>query len=89
MQPPAGQAEEAWLEQCVARATALPLGPSVKADVLAGLAILSGLVYNPQTITAIVSKERLMDLMRESSFAQYLAEIIREEIREEITKESY
>ncbi len=87
MQPPAGQAEEAWLEQCIARAAALPLGQSVKADVLAGLAILSGLVYNPQTITAIVSKEHLMDLMRESSFAQYLAETIREEIIEEGTKQ--
>ena len=87
MQPPAGQAEEAWLEQCIARASALPLGQSVKADVLAGLAILSGLVYNPQTITAIVSKEHLMDLMRESSFAQYLAETIREEITKEVTEQ--
>ena len=87
MQPPAGQAEEAWLEQCIARAAALPLGQSVKADVLTGLAILSGLVYNPQTITAIVSKEHLMDLMRESSFAQYLAETIREEITKEVTEQ--
>ena len=30
-------------------------------------------VYNPQTILAIVSKEHLTDLIRESSFAQYLA----------------
>ena len=43
----------------------------VKADFLAGLAILSGLVYNPQTIMATVSKKHLMDLIRESSFAQY------------------
>ena len=79
MQPPAGQAEATWLEQCVARAAALPLDRPVKADFLAGLAILSGLVYNPQTIMAIVSKEHLMDLIRESSFAQYLAESAREE----------
>ena len=79
MQPPAGQAEATWLEQCVARAAAVPLGRPVKADFLAGLAILGGLVYNPQTIMAIVSKEHLMDLIRESSFAQYLAESAREE----------
>ena len=79
MQPPAGQTEAAWLEQCVARAAALPLDRTVKADFLAGLAILSGLVYNPQTIMATVSKEHLMDLIRESSFAQYLAESAREE----------
>ena len=79
MQPPAGQTEAAWLEQCVARAAALPLDRPSKADFLAGLAILSGLVYNPQTVMAIVSKEHLMDLIRESSFAQYLAESAREE----------
>ena len=79
MQPPAGQTEAAWLEQCVARAAALPLDRSSKADFLAGLAILSGLVYNPQTIMATVSKEYLMDLIRESSFAQYLAESAREQ----------
>ena len=79
MQPPAGQTEAAWLEQCVARAAALPLDRSSKADFLAGLAILGGLVYNPQTIMTTVSKEHLMDLIRESSFAQYLAENAREE----------
>ena len=56
MQPLVGQAEAAWLEQCVATAWDLPLAPSVKADVLTGLTLLSGLVYNPQTITAIVSQ---------------------------------
>ena len=55
------------------------LARSVKADVLTGLTLLSGLVYNPQTITAIVSKEHLMDLMRESSFAQYLTQQAREQ----------
>ena len=79
MQPPAGQTEAAWLEHCVARAAALPLDRPSKADFLTGLAILSGLVYNPQTIMATVSKEHLMDLIRESSFAQYLAESAREE----------
>ena len=79
MRSPTGQAEAAWLEQCVATAWDMPLERSVKADVLTGLTLLSGLVYNPQTITAIVSKEYLMDLMRESSFAQHLTQQAREE----------
>ena len=83
MQPPAGQAKAAWLAQCVARATALPLDPPGKAQLITGLAFLSGLAYNPQTVLATFSKENLMDLMRESSFAQYFAETIREEIRKE------
>ncbi len=79
MQPPADQVKAAWLEQCIARAAALTLARPDKADVLAGLAILSGLAYNPQTITAILSKEQLMDILRESSFAQYLTASAREE----------
>ena len=58
----------------------MPLERPVKADVLTGLTLLSGLVYNPQTITTIVSKEYLMDLMYESSFTQYLAKSIREKV---------
>jgi len=34
---------------------------------------LRGLAYNQQTVFAVVSKENLMDLIRESSFAQHLA----------------
>ena len=79
MQPPAGVAEAAWLAQCVAHAAVLPLAPAAKADCLAGLAILGGLAYNPQTITALLSKEQLMDLMRESAFAQLLTEDARAE----------
>ena len=79
MQPPAGQAKAAWLEHCVAKAWDMPLERPVKADVLTGLTLLSGLVYNPQTVTAITYKEYLMDLMRESPFAQYLTQQAREE----------
>ncbi len=57
----------------------MPIERPVKADVLTGLTLLSGLVYNPQTVTAIVAKEYLMDLIRESSFAQYLTQQAREE----------
>ena len=79
MQPPAGQAEAEWLEQCVVRVAALPLAPPDRADCLAGLATLSGLAYNPQTIAALLAKEQLMDIIRESSFAQYLTASAREE----------
>ena len=81
MQPPAdhGGRGRVARRQCVAKAWDAPLIPSVKADVLTGLTLLSGLAYNPQTITAIVSKEHLMDLMRESPFAQYLTQQAREE----------
>ena len=42
LMPPAGQAPDARLDQCVAKAVAVPLERSIKADFLTGLAILSG-----------------------------------------------
>ena len=48
------------------------MAASNKADYLAGMSLLSGLAYAPETISDIVSKEGIMDLIRESYFAQYL-----------------
>ncbi len=79
MQPPAGQGRAAWLGDCVATAAGLPLDRSVRADFITGLALLSGLAYNPQTILATISKENLMALVGESSFAQYLTQSALEE----------
>ena len=72
MKPPDGMASEAWLYQCIHTAQAQPMDRSAKADLLAGMSLLSGLVYAPETISAIISKEGIMDILRESSFAQYL-----------------
>ena len=43
------------------------------------MSLLSGLVYARETVSAIFFKEGLMDLIRESSFAQYLTQQAREE----------
>ena len=79
MQPPAGQTDEAWLRQCVQAVQALPLAESARGNLVGGLSVLSGLVYAPETIAAILSQEGIMDLIRESSFAQYLTQQAREE----------
>ena len=76
---PAGQAAAAWLETCVRTVQAQPLARSVKADCLAGMSLLSGLVYAPETVSTIFFKEGLMDLIRESPVAQYLTQQAREE----------
>ncbi len=72
MKPPEGMASEAWLYQCIHTAQMQPMDRSAKADLLAGMSLLSGLVYAPRTISEIISKEGIMDILRESSFAQYL-----------------
>ena len=79
MQPPAGQTGEAWLRQCMQAVQALPLAESARGNLVGGLSVLSGLVYAPEIIAAILSQEGIMDLIRESSFAQYLTKQAREE----------
>ena len=70
MQRPAGVDAEAWLRQCVNRAQQVPMDEPLKAHYLADLAILSGLVYNIETIATIISEAT----MYESSVVQYFTE---------------
>ena len=70
MQRPTGVATETWLRQCVNRAQQVPMEEVLKANYLADLAILSGLVYNLETIMTIIAEET----MYESSVVQYFTE---------------
>ena len=70
MRRPAGVAAEAWLRRCVNRAQQVPMDEPLKADYLADLAILSGLVYQSETIMTVISEET----MYESSVVQYFTE---------------
>ena len=70
MQRPAGVDVEAWLRQCVNRAQQVPMDKTLKANYLADLAILSGLVYELETIMAIIAEAT----MYESSVVQYFTE---------------
>ena len=70
MQPPAERSAEQWLRQCVQRAQTLPMAAATKANFLTDLAIMSGLVYDYQTIQHIIPE----DIMYESSVIQHFAE---------------
>ena len=63
-----------WLSQCVQAVQALPLAEPARGNLVGGLSVLSGLIYAPETIAAIISQEGIMDLIRESSFAQLLTQ---------------
>ena len=63
-----------WLETCMRAVQAQPLDRATKADCLAGMSLLSGLVYGRETVAAIFLKEGLMDIIRESPVAQYLTQ---------------
>ncbi len=70
MERPAGVDAEAWLRQCIHRAQEMPLDETIKANYLADLAMLSGLVYKSETIMTIISEAT----MYESSVVQYFTE---------------
>ena len=84
MKRPTGTASEEWLRQCLRKTDEVSLDHATKVNFLGGLAVLSGLVYEPTIITSIISQEGLMDaIMRESSFAQYIKQVgIQESIQE-------
>ena len=84
MKRPEGTDSEAWFQQCIDATRALRLEESKKVDILSGLAIVSGLEYDPILINRILSQEGLMDaIMRESTFAQYIMKQGIEKGREE------
>ena len=79
MKPPEGMASDAWLHQCIHTARTRRIARSPRANYLAGMAVLSELVYAPETVSEIIIKEGLMDLIRESSLIQYFKQEGREE----------
>ena len=79
MKPPEGMASAAWLRQCIHTAQTRPIARSPRANYLAGMAVLSELVYEPETVSEIIIKEGIMDLIRESSLIQYFKREGREE----------
>ncbi len=79
MKPPEGMASDAWLQQCIHTARTRPIAQSSRADYLAGMVALSELVYKSETISDIILKEGIMDLIRESSLFQHLTQQSREE----------
>ena len=83
MKPPEGMASEAWLHQCIHTARTRRIERTRKSNYLAGMAVLSELVYASETVSDIILKEGLMDLIRESSLIQYFKQEGREEGIEE------
>ena len=88
MKPPEGMASDAWLRQCIHTAQTRRIGRTRKSNYLAGMAVLSELVYASETVSDIILKEGLMDLIRESSLIQYFRQEGREEGIEEGERKS-
>ena len=79
MKPPEGMASDMWLHECIHTARTRSIDRSYRADYLAGMVALSELVYASETISDIILKEGIMDILRESSLFQSLTQQSREE----------
>lgn len=67
MKPPTGIKDEDWLRQCVEVADSIQQDEGAKADYLADLAILSGLIFD----YAIIRETIMEAIMQESSVIQH------------------
>ncbi len=70
MNPPKDVDSEQWLRQCVQVAKSVPQDESRMADYLANLGILSGLIFDYDTIREIIMEET----MHESSVIQHFTQ---------------
>ena len=75
MKPPAGMAPDRWVQACVDATRAAPVDQHAQEDLLYGLSLFGGIVYNSQLLKRLVPEV----FMQESKTYQYLREeILRE-----------
>ena len=75
MQPPAGMDPERWVRECIDATRAIPLDQETQADLLHGIFVFGGIVYNAELLERLIPEE----LMRESKGYQLERErILRE-----------
>ena len=75
MRPPAGMDLERWVQTCVDATRAAPVDQRKQADLLYGIYLFGGIVYDSELFGRLVPEE----LMRESKTYQYLCEKILKE----------
>ena len=75
MQPPAGMVLERWVQECIDATRAAPVDQRTQADLLHGISVFGGIVYNAELLERLIPEE----LMQESKTYQRQRErIIRE-----------
>ena len=75
MQPPAGMDPERWVQTCIDATRATPVDQEIQADLLHGISVFGGIVYNAELLERLIPEE----LMQESKTYQRQRErIIRE-----------
>ena len=70
MQPPAGMNIERWVQTCVDTTRAAPIDQQTQADLLHGISVFGGIVYNAELLDRLIPEE----LMQESKTYQLMVE---------------
>ena len=70
MKPPAGMDLERWLQQCVDATRSTPVDQRTQAELLYGIYLFGGIIYNSELLEQLVSE----GLMQESKTYQLLCE---------------
>ena len=68
MQPPAGMDIERWVQACVDTTRAAPVDQETQADLLHGISVFGGIVYNAELLDRLIPEE----LMQESKTYQLM-----------------
>jgi len=66
MQPPTGMDPERWVQECVDVTQASPVDQQTQADLLHGISVFGGIVYNAELLERLIPEE----LMQESKTYQ-------------------
>ena len=83
MQPPAGMDPERWVQACIDATRATPVDKETQADLLHGISVFGGIVYNAELLERLIPEE----LMQESKTYQRQLERMRREATIENTLE--
>ena len=81
MKPPAGMVLEHWLQQCVDATRSTPVDQQTQAELLYGIYLFGGIVYNSELLERLISE----GLMQESKTYQLLYEKLSKRIVRENT----
>ena len=83
MQPPIGMDPERWVRECIDATRATPVDKETQADLLHGISVFGGIVYNAELLERLIPEE----LMQESKTYQRQLERMRREATIENTLE--
>ena len=84
MKPPAGMDLEHWLQQCVDATRSIPVDQQTQAELLYGIYLFGGIVYNSELLERLISE----GLMQESKTYQLLYEKLSKRLVRENTIEN-